>query len=71
MHIGQQIIEARQAAGVGRYTLARELGISAHTMIKIEESGWTARPQILQQIADLLGCELRITFAPDTAGGVQ
>lgn len=69
MHLGEQVKAAREAKGVGMYTLARVIGVSPHTMIKFEADGWPRRPSMIQDIADHLGCEFSIHFKP--SDGVQ
>lgn len=69
MHLGQQIMYARQKRGIGPYTLARELKISANTLKKLESEGWTRDQSVIQRIADHLDATFVVQFMPQISAG--
>ena len=70
-HLGTQIKRAREQAGVGMYTLAREIKTSPHTLRKLEKDGWCRHPELLQQISTYLNAQFVIVIQPAASDAIQ
>jgi ribosome-binding protein aMBF1 (putative translation factor) len=65
MDLGPTLAAARRAAGLSRDDLALRLGSDAATLARLESPGAEEHSlPMLRRLADALGMELRIGFAP-------
>ena len=61
-NIGRIVKEARKAAGLSWYMVAKRAGVSPHTVRRIEDGENIPNVAILEKLADALNCRLVVEF---------
>ena len=62
LNIGRIVKEAREAAGLSWYMVAKLAGVSPHTVRRIEDGENIPNAAILEKLADALDCRLVVEF---------
>ena len=64
MTVGQQIFDARTAAGLSQRALAKRMGTSQAAIDRLESGGTAATLTTLQKVASALGLVVGVVFHP-------
>lgn len=68
-HNPEAVTKARDAAGLTKYALAKQLGCARSLITEIEGGTRNANPDLLERIAKVLACPASELEATDEAGG--